>query len=85
MSRIRTELAAAGGRRLDDDLLELGQLIEPAQQVDRELERLVVGLRRGAGLPGRHLRILLVQGLATSSGHQAEARIFCGSSQIRML
>ena len=79
------QLAAAGGGRLDHDVLELGHLIEPAEHVDRELEGLVGRLRRDAGLTGGDLDVLLLQRRITSSGTRPKLCIFCGSSQIRML
>ena len=66
------QLAAAVGRRLDDDVLELGDLVEPAEHVDRVLEGLVGRLRRDADLAGGHLRVLLVERLDHVVGHQPE-------------
>ena len=66
------QLAAAGGGGLDDDVLELRQLVEAAQHVDRVLERLVRGLRRRPGLAGSDLRVLRVQRLDDVVGDQRE-------------
>ena len=48
--------------RLQNHLSELLLGFEPAERVDRVLERLAARRRRLADLPGRDLRILLLDG-----------------------
>ena len=47
------DAAALAGRDLDDDVLELLDLVQPAGHVDRELEALARGRGRHADLAGR--------------------------------
>ena len=58
---------------------------EPAQRVDRQLERLAPRRRGLADLPGGRVEVLLRMALATSMAVMLRAASFCGSSQARML
>jgi hypothetical protein len=60
----------AGTAGLDDHLRELGWIAEPAEHVERVLERLSRGRGRRADLPRRDLRALLLQRLNHVLGHQ---------------
>ena len=61
----------AAGVRLDDDVLELGDVVELAVHVDRVLERLPVRHRRQADLAGAGRAALQVDGLDHVGGHEA--------------
>ena len=60
--------------------------VEPAERVDRVLERLAGRDRRLADLPGGDLDVLLLDRRATTSAAvRLRHAIFSGSSQSRML
>ena len=65
--------AALSGRDLDDDVLELLDVVQPARDVDRELEALARGRGRHADLAGRHLRFCCWMALMTSLGSRPNA------------
>ena len=56
-------LAILGWHGLDDDILELRDLVQPAQGVDGKLEGLIVRHGRAAELTGHHLIVLLLDGI----------------------
>ena len=58
----RTRRPPCGGLILDDDLGELGGVVEARQDVDRILERLILRRWRHADLAGGDLLALLADG-----------------------
>ena len=61
---------AAGRIGLDDDVLELGNVVELARHVDRVLELLSLGDRRDAELPGPGRAALQVDGVDDVGWHE---------------
>ena len=79
-------LAVGGPAGLDHDVAELLRIGEPAQGIDRQLERLAPGGGELADLAGRaHRRSGWRIALATSMAVMFRDASFCGSSQARML
>ena len=84
-SPCRPATSAWAAADLDDDVLEVFYLREPAQSIERVLECLSPGNRRLTHWPAGTSAFSLRTALATSIAVMLRDASFCGSSQILML